>query len=316
MAVGDDIGSTLDERGDALEALLWGAVFLFTVALFLYEFGLGAMHSSDVTLQPIGAITDFAQTMWIAALIGGGGVVGLITYAIFRYSSGVRAEAAALEPGDWSFKLAVFTLAVFAVVSTTVFVGASTLAQTDEAGAAQAAEMHGTDREVEMSVLGAQWFWRFDTAGVPGTQGGHVVLPASTVIQFSTTSADVIHSFSIKELGVTKDALPGQINQGWFYVGSIEGESEYTVTAEDGSTMTLPADEYLVRCAELCGKGHSKMLATIYVVSPDDYESYVEAKGGSADDAFSTPDDGFEMASSGEPAGDGDDHADDSGGDH
>jgi len=218
MAVDNDIDTVLDERGDTLEALFWGSVFLFTLAMFFWEFGLGAIEAGEGVLQPIGTITEFAQTMWLSGLIGGGGVVILIVYAVFRYSSGVH-ERPLHSPGTGSFKFAVFLLAVLAVVSTTIFVGAGTLAQTDEASPADAAERLGVDREVEMGVVAGQWFWRFDVDGVPPTQGERVVLPADTIIQFKTTSADVIHSFAIKELGITKDAMPGQVNQAWFYVG-------------------------------------------------------------------------------------------------
>jgi cytochrome c oxidase subunit 2 len=293
MAVGDDIGTVIDERGDILEAVFWGGVFLFTLALFVWEFGLGALEAGHVTLQPIGAITEFAQTMWFSGLIGGGGVVVLIVYAVFRYGSGVRDHPAPLTPGQGSLKFAVYVLAVLAIVSTTIFVGAGTLAQTDEAGPVEASERLGVDRELEMSVLAGQWFWRFDVQGVPVTQGEQVVLPADTIIQFQTTSADVIHSFAIKELGITKDAMPGQVNQAWFYVGEVEGETELTYTTQNGETQTVPADTYQVACAELCGKGHSKMLATVYVVSPDNYEAWAQAQGGEA--GFSEPDNGIDI---------------------
>lgn len=315
MAAGDRLGTVVDERGDVVETVLWGVVFLFTLALFFWEFGLGALESGESVLQPIGDITEFAQTMWFAALVGGGGVVALIVFSVFRYSSGVRAQPERLSPRQGALKFAVFLLAVLVVVSTVVFVGAATLSQTDEANAAEAAARHGVDREVEMSVLASQWFWRFQVEGVPVSQSERVVLPADTVIQFQTTSADVIHSFSIKHLGITKDAMPAQANQAWFYVGNVSGEDEVTFTTTDGTTTTsVPADTYEVRCAELCGKGHSKMLATIYVVSPEDYRTWVEAKGGHADEAFSVPDAGIQVGNATAPTGD--DGHDDDGGDH
>jgi cytochrome c oxidase subunit 2 len=232
-------------------------------------------------------------------------VVALIVYAVFRYSAGVRDAPEPLRPGQGSLKFAVFTLGVLAIVGTTVFVGASTLAQTDEATVSNAAEMHGADQEVELSVVGAQWFWRFDVAGVPGTQAEQVVVPADTVVQFQTTSADVIHSFSIKELGITKDAFPGQLNQGWFYVGHVEGETQLTVTGPNGTEHQLAADTYQVRCAELCGKGHSKMLATMYVVGSEDYHTWLEANGANPDEVLTAPDDGIQIGEPVTPGGDG-----------
>ena len=303
MAVGDDIGTVLDERGDTLETVFWGLVFLFTVALFFIEFGIGVLEPDEAGLLPIATIVDFKQTMFLTAILGGGGVVLLLTYALIRYSTAFRDEPAPLRPGEGSFKFVVYVLAVLAIVGTTIFIGAATLAQTDEASAATAAEKYGVEQRLDMHVTGAQWFWRFDVDGIPGAQADQVVLPADTLIVFQTTSADVIHSFAIKELGITKDALPGQTNRAWFYVGHVEGETELTYTTQDGTTATVPADSYDVRCAELCGKGHSKMVATVYVVSPEDYEAYAQANGGEA--AFQ---------STGVSDGEGDDHAEEEGG--
>lgn len=275
------VGTVRDERGDRLEVLLWGGVFLFTLVLFYYEFLHGVFEAEEAGNFPIATIVDFKQAMFLAAIVGGGSVVALVVYAIFRYGSGVRSVAEPLSPGQGSFKLVIFVLAVTAVVSTTVFQGAAVLAQTDQATPEQAAEAAGLEQRLDMDVTAGQWFWRFNVAGVPFTQGEQVVLPANTLVVFETTSADVIHSFAIKELGITKDAFPGDTNQAWFSVGHVEGETSYTYTV-NGTQKSMPADTYEVRCAELCGKGHSKMIATIYIVEKHDYEQWVTAVGGEA----------------------------------
>ncbi|MFB6354094.1 MAG: hypothetical protein ABEJ92_08420 [Halobacteriales archaeon] len=282
MAVGDDIGTLVDERGDTLETVFWGSVFLFTVLLFFFEFGNLAFGPEEEGILPLSVIADFEQSLALSAILGGGGVVLLVIYSVFRYGAGVRDAPAPLSPGQGSFKLGIFVLAVLAIMLTTVFVGASTLAQTDEASAMEAAEQHGIPRQLDVNVAAAQWFWRFDVAGIPFDQGERVVLPADTVIHFTTTSADVIHSFSIKSLGITKDAIPAQTNEAWFSVRHVEGETQLQYAGPNGGTRTVPADTYEVRCAELCGKGHSKMIATIYVVSVEHYEAWAHAVGGEA----------------------------------
>jgi cytochrome c oxidase subunit 2 len=277
MAVGDDIGAVLDERGDALEAFLWGLVFLFTLVLFVIEFGNGVIEPEEEGLLPVATIIDFKQTMFLSALVGGGLFVALTVWAVFRYSSGVRDRAARMSPGQGRLTLTVFVLAVLVIMSTTIFVGASTLAQTDEASPAHAADQVGAGQQLHMTITAGQWFWRFDVEGIPRTQGERVVLPADTLIVFETTSADVIHSFAIKELGITKDAIPAQMNEAWFYVGEVHGE-----TSVSAGGQSFAADRYEVRCAELCGKGHSKMIGAIYVVGQEDYHSWAEAVGGEA----------------------------------
>lgn len=277
MAVGDDIGTVLDERGDRLEAVLWGLVFLFTLALFVYEFGHGVVEPEEEGLFPVATIVDFKQTMFLAALIGGGLFVALTVWAVYRYAAGNRDRPARMTPGEGRFTLTVFVLAVLVIMSTTIFVGASTLAQTDEATPATAAEQIGASQQLHMDVTAAQWFWRFDVEGIPYTQAENVVVPANTLIVFETTSADVIHSFAIKELGITKDAIPAQTNQAWFYVGEVHGGTQVRVGGQ-----SFAADRYEVRCAELCGKGHSKMIGAIYVVGQEDYHTWAEAVGGEA----------------------------------
>lgn len=302
MALGDRIGTVRDERGDALETVFWGVVFLFTLVLFYYEFALGVLEPEEAGLFPVSTIVDFKQGLFLTALVGGGGVVLLIVYAMFRYSAGFRDRPAPLSPGQGRFKLWVYVLAVLMVVSTTMFVGAATLAQTDEATPTDAAERIGASQRLDMEVQAGQWFWRFDVAGIPMTQGEKVVLPARTLIVFETTSADVIHSFSIKELGITKDAIPGQSNSAWFYVGEVHGETNI-----DAGGETVAADAYEVRCAELCGKGHSRMISTIYIVTPEAYKTWAHATGGEA---------AFEQTGFGEEGGHEDEggHSDEEGG--
>ena len=62
-------------------------------------------------------------------------------------------------------------------------------------------------------------------------------------------SDDVIHSFFVPQFRVKQDILPGSYQQLWF-------------TPTKVGTFDL-------LCAEYCGSGHSKMLATVKVLSPE-----------------------------------------------
>jgi len=301
MAVDNDIDTVLDERGDTLEALFWGSVFLFTLAMFFWEFGLGAIEAGEGVLQPIGTITEFAQTMWLSGFDRWWWRGHPHRLRRVRYSRAFM-SARSTHPGQGSFKPAVFLLAVLAVVSTTIFVGAGTLAQTDEASPADAAERLGVDREVEMGacswpvVLAVRRRWRSADAGRTGRPARRHHHPVQDHIGGRDTQ------LRHQRAGITKDAMPGQVNQAWFYVGEIEGETQLSFTTQNGQTQTVAADTYQVRCAELCGKGHSKMIATVYIINPDDYERWVEAQGGNPDNAFSTPDQGIQIGNATAPA--------------
>lgn len=65
------------------------------------------------------------------------------------------------------------------------------------------------------------------------------------VVEIKVTSLDVIHAFSVQELGVMIDAVPGRENTFWFKAN------------EPGT--------YPVKCREMCGIGHSRMAAAVEV---------------------------------------------------
>lgn len=281
-------GTVPDGGKSAAGTIFWTLVILVGLGAFLFDF-LRVMLGDVPAAQPIEIIHNFQQTMFLIAILGGGLTVALIAYTIFRYGAGRRAMAEMPDVGRGRFLLAVFALGMTFLMVTTMFVGASTLAQTDEAGADTAGTQLDVDRQLDMHVAASQWFWRFDVDGMPYSQGERVVVPSQTVLNVDITSADVIHSFAIQEVGVKKDALPGQVNSAWLLFEHVEGETTIRAGGEE-----LAADTYLVNCAELCGKGHSKMTATIYVVSPEDYERWVEANDGTVPDSFHAEEDGGE----------------------
>ena len=83
-----------------------------------------------------------------------------------------------------------------------------------------------------------------------------LVVPAGRYIRYYTAASDVIHSFAMPSFGVKTDAVPGRLNEGWFKVDQI--------------------GVYYGQCSELCGKNHSFMPIEIRVVSPSDYEAWLE----------------------------------------
>ncbi len=275
-----------DEKGSGGEAILWSVVILVGLVAFLYDF-LRVLLGDIPAAQPIEIVHNFQRTMFLIAILGGGTTVAIVAYAVFRYGAGRRRMAAMPNIGRGRYMLAVFALGMTFLMVTTMFVGASTLAQTDEANADSATAQLDVDRQLDVRVTAGQWFWRFDVDGIPSTQGERVVVPAETVLNTEITSADVIHSFAVQEVGVKKDAFPGQINTAWLLFEHVEGE-----TTIQAGNETVPADTYLVTCAELCGKGHSKMTATIYVVSPEDYGHWAESNDGTVPESFNVEESG------------------------
>jgi cytochrome c oxidase subunit 2 len=272
--------SVPDESGSTLEAAFWSLVILVGLGAFLYDF-LQVLLAGGHGGQPSGLIEGFKQPMFLIAILGGGITVALIAATVFRFAAGNRRIPSAPNVTRGRYMMSIFAIGLTFLMVTTMFMGASALAQTDEATAEEAANQLDVERQIDVDVTAGQWFWRYDVDGMNMTQGERVVVPSQTVVDLEITSADVVHSFAIQELGLKKDAMPGQVNQAWFLVDQVDGETTIEAGGEE-----LAADSYTVTCAELCGKAHSQMTGTVYVVSPEDYEHWASTHNGTVPESF------------------------------
>jgi len=142
------------------------------------------------------------------------------------------------------------------------------------------------DAELDILVTGYQWKWKYEYIDENGEnvtffsnlrtpqseilntepKGEHyllevdepLVIPVDTKVRFLITANDVIHSWSVPELAVKRDAIPGFINEAW------------TRVATEGV--------YRGQCAELCGKDHGFMPIVVNVVSSEEYGEWLGAK--------------------------------------
>ena len=81
-----------------------------------------------------------------------------------------------------------------------------------------------------------------------------LVLPANREVDLALRAQDVIHGFSIPQLRLKQNAVPGQ-------------------TIHVHFTPTVPGT-YAILCTQLCGLGHYRMNATLRVVTPKDFASW------------------------------------------
>lgn len=111
------------------------------------------------------------------------------------------------------------------------------------------------DKQLEINATGQQWLWRFNYPN--GAFSYHrLVVPAGVTVALRLDSIDVIHGWNVPSLTGKADAVPGQSNRVYFR-----------------------ADEEGVhngRSSILSGQGYDTMEAEVEVVSPADYEAYVE----------------------------------------
>ena len=107
---------------------------------------------------------------------------------------------------------------------------------------------------VEYFTVGKQWMWKFQHPD------GHreintLHIPVDTPIKLNIQSEDVIHSFFVPAFRVKQDAVPGRQTSLWF-------------------KATKPG-VYDLYCTEYCGVEHSRMIGSVVVMEPRQYEAWL-----------------------------------------
>ncbi|OGQ07623.1 MAG: cytochrome c oxidase subunit II [Deltaproteobacteria bacterium RIFCSPLOWO2_12_FULL_40_28] len=108
-------------------------------------------------------------------------------------------------------------------------------------------------KPLEINITGKQWLW--ETEYQNGRRlTNELVVPLGQPVKLVMTSSDVLHSFFIPNFRLKQDVIPNQ----------------YTFL----SFTAIKRGDHPVFCAEYCGTAHSKMLATVKVMEPVDYQKW------------------------------------------
>jgi cytochrome c oxidase subunit 2 len=114
------------------------------------------------------------------------------------------------------------------------------------------------DRDIErIDVVGEQWWWRIAHVaadGQPFAGANEIRIPVGRAVEFTLTSADVIHSFWIPSLGGKVDMIPGRA-------------TKLRVMSDRPGVFRGP-------CAEYCGGPHALMVATVVAMPADEFEAW------------------------------------------
>jgi cytochrome c oxidase subunit 2 len=105
-------------------------------------------------------------------------------------------------------------------------------------------------------VSGKKWFWEFTYPNGKKTIGD-LVVPVNTPVKLILSSTDVLHSFYLPNLRIKRDVIPNR----------------YTVLTIEPAKI----GNFRIFCTEYCGDKHSNMLATLKVMSNDDYYAFLKA---------------------------------------
>nr|YP_010947757.1 cytochrome c oxidase subunit II [Azygia robusta]WMH04204.1 cytochrome c oxidase subunit II [Azygia robusta]WMH04216.1 cytochrome c oxidase subunit II [Azygia robusta] len=110
-----------------------------------------------------------------------------------------------------------------------------------------------------VKVVGRQWYWSYNHLGCDGYDSimGDLIDGVDKPLQLVrnhpyyvfVTSSDVVHSFSLPEFNIKVDAIPGRINQFYFFPERL--------------------GVFVGYCTELCGAGHAYMPVVLEIVSEE-----------------------------------------------
>ena len=117
-------------------------------------------------------------------------------------------------------------------------------------------------KALEIEVIGKQYIWQFVYPGANEPDGlgapysyEEMVVPTNTTVSLDIVSEDVVHSWWIPELGGKFQAVPGYHNYAWFKISK--------------------PGFYRGQCANICGRGHARMIATVHAVPPAQFDAWL-----------------------------------------
>ncbi len=93
-------------------------------------------------------------------------------------------------------------------------------------------------------------------------------LPVGKPAIVHLSAKDVIHSFSVPEMRIKQDAVPG-IDVPVWWVPTV-------TTAAMREQLGKPDFVYEIACAQLCGIGHAKMRGFVTIDEPADFQAWVD----------------------------------------
>lgn len=190
---------------------------------------------------------DQIFNIWLIIAIAIYLIVGVpMTYFFFRYryKKGVN-EVGADEDGGvglevfWTVVPLIIVI-YLAVQSAALFVGQRT----------------PPEDSLVVKTEGMMWAWQF-TYPNGKMAVATLTVPVGQPVKLELTSRDVIHAFHIPDAKTMEDAVPGRVTHMWF---------QFNETGE-----------FRAFCREYCGTAHAYMLATIKVVTPEEFDAFMES---------------------------------------
>lgn len=197
------------------------------------------------TLLWIGLV---AAAILIVAVAGG------LLYTLRRYRAERGAEPRQITGGRTIQLRVGATLAVFAVAIFVISIIYTDKARETPATGEAGLQVSNTE-PLKITTTGQQWLWRYD---YPNEAFSYykLVVPVDTAVELDLVSTDVVHTWDVQDLAGKRDAVPGKTNRVVFRAD------------EEGT--------YRGQAATLSGQSYAAMRTEVEVVSPQEYQAYIE----------------------------------------
>jgi cytochrome c oxidase subunit 2 len=215
--------------------------------------------------EGVTSVNDISLSLWQGAWIAGA-VVGVFTLILILWPAVFhRAKVGQSEfPKQTQYNVPVevaYTIIPFIIVAVLFYFTAVKQTEIVE---------KTSNYKHEILVDGFQWSWQFSypeagpKAVVTGTPANPPTLyvPLGEKVRYTIASNDVVHGFWIPAFMIQMQNLPGVTNYLEFTANKLG---------------TYPG-----RCNILCGRNHSQMLFSVKVVTPSEYQAYLETLKASA----------------------------------
>jgi cytochrome c oxidase subunit 2 len=179
-----------------------------------------------------------------------------LVYALRRYRAERGAEPRQVTGGR---RIQLRVGAVLAIFAAAIFV--VSVVYTDKAREAPATGADGLQvahsEPLKIEATGQQWLWRYR---YPNGAFSYykLVVPVDTAVELDLVSTDVVHTWDVPALAGERDAVPGKTDPVVFRAD------------EEGT--------YFGQAATLSGQAYAAMRTEVEVVSPAEYETFVETR--------------------------------------
>ena len=208
----------------------------------------------------VSSVNQHSFTLWQGAWIAAA-VVGVFTMILIIWPAIFHRKKDEKFPKQFQYNIPIeiaYTVIPFLIIA--VLFGYTARAQNaiKEVSPITATDVH------DVTVNAIQWSWQFTykEAG-PGTtitgtpaQPPTLYMPQGEKVRFKITASDVVHGFWVPAFMMQIQNIPG-----------VENQVEFTAN----ELGTYPG-----RCNILCGRQHSQMLFTVKVVTPAEYQAYID----------------------------------------